>query len=83
MASRHDELMNRIHNAQVHAGEQEVLKHLAEIEGRKPETPPKTFNDGLEAAALYLEQHADKDGFLVGRVPSNVAAIRTLKEPTP
>lgn len=40
----------------------------------------KGRNDGLEAAALYLESHADKDGFLVGRVPPTAAAIRALKE---
>ena len=59
MASRHDELMNRICNAQIHAGEQEVLKRLAEIEGRPAPAAPKTYNEGLETAALYHDKMAE------------------------
>ena len=96
MASRHDELMNRICNAQIHAGEQEVLKHLAEIEGRPAPAMPKTFNDGLETAALYHEKLADvcetlgrdytidsakhKDDALINR--RHATEIRALKEQT-
>ena len=58
---RHEELMARIANAQVHAGEQVVLKHVREIEGRPEPDTPKTYNDGIDAAAWWFEQHHSSD----------------------
>lgn len=91
--NRHRNLLSRIHNAQIHAGEQEVLAHLCEIEGRPNPEPPKTYNDGLEAAAFNIEKEAklysasnstlayatkDVQAILIGAG----RRIRALKEPT-
>ena len=89
MDDRHNKLIRRVRTAQVHAGEQEVLKHLREIEGR-PEPEPKTFADGWrecrETAAAELEGYAAaSENPRIERdfARSFAAAIRKLEPPNP
>lgn len=56
-----DDLNGRIQRAQVHAGEQEVLCHLAEIEGRAPLIEQPTDEMVAAGAKVLLSINAAPD----------------------